>query len=239
MVVRRGFNRVIGRTAGPLPDGGRRTGGSSRPDWPVAVGVIFGAAAVLAATVMLIMLVLRTPERPAPLNGTAAPAESGVLGTAGPAGTGAPGVESNPQAARAPAGLPAQPPSGAGSGSASAAQQPSAPPLTASYAVADPSLVGYRVTVTIANPNPTPVERWTVSITLPRPTLTVSDVVGAESRQVGGTWIFVPDASTRLTPAGKSVSFGFQVDGLGLNSAPTACTIDGYPCASTSDGLPR
>lgn len=237
--VRDLFASALGRARGTRSDDERSAGEPATGGWPVGVGFVTGAAAVLAAIVLLIVLVVGTPEHPTPLN-VAPPAEVGVGSTAGP---GTPGSEASPNTAWTGPGaegvpaaeLPPRPgsPTAPGSGSASASPSAATLPLTARYTIESSSLVGYRVKVTIANPNPDPVDRWVVTITLPRSPLTVSDVVGAESRQDGSTWTFVPSASAKPAPAGKSVSFRFRVDGVGVNSAPTACTINGRPCATS------
>ncbi|RKR87555.1 cellulose binding domain-containing protein [Micromonospora pisi] len=235
--VRNLFAPAAGRGGGAGPDGDRSPR-SPFGRWPIGVGFVAGAAAVLGALVLLIALVLRTPERVTPLH-VAPPAEQGVGGTADP---GTPGSEASPAAVRtgqpgpevAP---PAVPPAGTQApGVPASGTTPDAPPpavpLTASYTIEDPTLLGYRMTVTVDNPGRAPVDRWTVTITLPRAPMGVRDVTGAEATQAGTTWTFVPAADTGPAPAGGSVSFQFRVDGVGLDSAPTACTIDTRPCAT-------
>lgn len=223
---------------------GGAAGGVTVGGWSVGVGVVAGAAAVLSAIVLLIVLVLRTPDRDGPLAVTP-PAEVGVGSSADP---GTPGNEASPNAVQTgppgpeavpPVGLPAQPenPTGAeagpGTGPASAAPPaPPAVPLTATYAIGDATLVGYRVTVTIDNPNPEPVSSWTVAITLPRSPMTVREVTGAQVTRNGTTWTFVPTPETPPAPAGGSVTFHFRVDAVGLGAAPTACTINTHPCTA-------
>ncbi|MFK3981821.1 cellulose binding domain-containing protein [Micromonospora sp. NPDC050397] len=236
--VRNLFAPAASRSAGNRPDG-RHPDRSPRVGWPVGVGFVAGAAAVLGALVLLLALVLRTPERETPLQ-VAPPAEQGIDGSPAP---GTPGNGASPPAVRtgqpgAEAAPPAVPPAGTGTtrgpGTSPGAPPPAPPtvPLTASYTVEEPSLLGYRATVTIDNPNRAPVDRWTVSITLPRAGMTVRDVVGAQSTQEGTTWTFVPATDTAPAPAGGSVSFRFRVDGVGVNSAPTACTINTHPCTT-------
>lgn len=103
-------------------------------------------------------------------------------------------------------------------------------PLTARYATVDSTLFSYRASVVITNPGPTPVTGWTLVITLPRRTLSVTDVTGAEARQSDATWTFVPEPGSGPMAAGGSVEVRFRVNGGLLGSAPTACTIDGRPC---------
>ncbi|MFI6762563.1 cellulose binding domain-containing protein [Micromonospora sp. NPDC050417] len=231
--VRHLFTPAADRTG----EAARKAPGSPLGRWPIGVGFVAGAAAVLGALVLLIALVLRTPERATPLH-VAPPAEQGVGGTAGP---GTPGSDASPAAVRTgqPEAQPAPPvpPAGADTPGAPASgatpiAPPPAVPLTASYTIEDPALLGYRMTVTVDNPGRAPVARWTVTITLPRAPMSVRDVTGAEATQAGTTWTFVPTADAGPTPAGGSVSFQFRVDGVGLDSAPTACTIDTRPCAT-------
>jgi hypothetical protein len=96
-------------------------------------------------------------------------------------------------------------------------------------------LLGYRAQVTVSNPGPGRRDSWLLTVTLPRPTLTVSDVSGAVARQDGSTWTFTPDESAARIPPAASVTVSFVVRGATLvSAAPTACTIDGRPC----DGIP-
>jgi hypothetical protein len=69
------------------------------------------------------------------------------------------------------------------------------------------------------------------TITVPPPANSVSAVSGATARQNDATWTFVPLDATRWILPGGSVRLSFQVNGVTLASAPTACTIDGQPCA--------
>jgi hypothetical protein len=60
----------------------------------------------------------------------------------------------------------------------------------------------------------------------------VTDVSGATVQQDGSTWTFRPDGGTATVPAGGSVQVRFQVRGAALvSSRPTACAVDGNPCA--------
>lgn len=118
-----------------------------------------------------------------------------------------------------------QPPGGGGE-----IQQPA---LTARYATegTDLLVLGYRGSVTITNPGTAPVDGWTVTVTLPLLSLTVTDVTGATASQDGGAWTFVPSGGTGTVPAGGSVRIGFRVTGVTVAPQPTGCTIDGRPCA--------
>ncbi|GAA2849978.1 hypothetical protein GCM10010443_09910 [Actinoplanes cyaneus] len=110
-----------------------------------------------------------------------------------------------------------------------------AAPLTASYRTSSVTggLLGYKMTVTVANPGAAAKDGWALTVTLPRPTLMVSSVNGATATQDGSTWTFVPDSSTSAVPAGGSAVISFGVTGATLiDAAPKACTIDGNTCAS-------
>ncbi|GAA2642432.1 hypothetical protein GCM10010399_90460 [Dactylosporangium fulvum] len=48
----------------------------------------------------------------------------------------------------------------------------------------------------------------------------------------GAVWTFVPDSASRRPAGGRSVTVSFRVNGAALlDMTPTACTIDGRPCA--------
>jgi hypothetical protein len=80
---------------------------------------------------------------------------------------------------------------------------------------------GYAVTV--SNPDATPVQGWTVVLTIPsgRPT----SVTGAEFTRTGNRLTFTPVAETQLVPPGGWVSFSVEVGGT-----LRACMIDGRNC---------
>jgi hypothetical protein len=109
----------------------------------------------------------------------------------------------------------------------------SQPPLTATYRTESTDLLvlGYRGAVIITNPGTQAVDSWTVTITVPPLASSVSAVSGATAQQNDATWNFVPVDATRQVPPGGSVRLSFQVNGVTLASTPTACTIDGRPCA--------
>lgn len=93
------------------------------------------------------------------------------------------------------------------------------------------SLTSYRATVTITNPRQVAVNSWTVTIILPRETLTLSNVGGATAARDSATWTIVPTAATASVAAGGSVSVSFQVNGAAVfDATPTACAIDGQAC---------
>jgi hypothetical protein len=108
-------------------------------------------------------------------------------------------------------------------------------PLTATYktASATAGLLGYQMTVTVANPAAAAKTGWTLTVTLPRPTLLVSGTKGATASQNGSVWTFTPDSTTSSVPAGGSVQVVFGVHGATLiDAAPKDCRIDGNACGA-------
>jgi hypothetical protein len=88
------------------------------------------------------------------------------------------------------------------------------------------------MTVTVANPGSSPKDGWTVTVTLPRPTLRVAGVSGATTAQDGSRWTFTPDDTTSRVPASGSVELSFEVRGATLlDATPQDCRIDANPCA--------
>jgi hypothetical protein len=203
------------------------------------IGLATAGAVVTAGTVTLVLSFLQSPDGLAPL-GVASPPPPAALeqpppGSAGPSPTpagGVAGLGSSPAAVPGTtAGVTMPPPPGPPTTPAG-----SPVPLTARYAAEGvPGLLGYRATVTVTNPGPTAAGGWTVTLTLPRTTLTVTDVSGAKARQDGATWTFTPQDGAPAVPPSGSVQLAFHVRGATLVSAkPTGCTINGRPC----EGLP-
>jgi len=89
--------------------------------------------------------------------------------------------------------------------------------------------------VTIGNPGPVPVPRWTLVVTLPRESLGVSGVEGAQASRDGAVWTFVPDRDAGQVAGSASVRVTFRVNGSLTGSAPKACTIDGVACAGLTN----
>lgn len=191
-----------------------------------------GAAAV-AGTVALLITFLHSPDGLAPL-GVGSPPPTAVDQ---PAGVPAPSASTQPGVAGLGA-SPAPPAEVDAGGSPTAGHPTTLPPgspvpLTARYAVAEngQGLLGYAATVAIANPGAIQARDWQLAVSLPRPTLMVTDIVGATARQEGSTWIFTPDARTAPLAPGGSAQVSFVVRGATLiNATPTACTINGNPC---------
>lgn len=200
--------------------------------WAVA-----GGAAAVAGTAALLAVFLNSPDGLAPLGVDSPPpaaVERPPTGTASASPTAAPGVDGAVATTAPPDGAaPARP----RPGPTPTAGPPAAPrpvPLAARYATspAEQGLLGYRAAVTIANPGAVRTDGWVLTVTLPRPTLNVTDVSGATARQDGSTWTFTPDPRTALVPPGGSVEVRFVVRGAALIPAqPTACAVDNRPCA--------
>ena len=217
--------------AGPTPQPRVRPA-ASRMRLVLAVAVVVA----LAGTGLLVWMFVRAPGGPDPL-----PEQAAVLPGASsrpaapvvvPSASSSPGAPASPRASATPGASPASlavpsvPPRPA---------RPSVPestpaPLTAGYTTTA-GLLGYRMTVTIANPAAEAQRDWQLAITLPRSTLTVANVAGATAKQDKATWTFTPDATTtRVAPAG-SVTVTFDVRGATLiDAAPRSCTINSNPC---------
>ncbi|MGW5559597.1 cellulose binding domain-containing protein [Micromonospora sp. NPDC003944] len=208
----------------------------SRATWLAVIA----ALGVLVATAVSVVGVLRTPEKLTPV--TLDPPPSVEQVGASPSGT--PRAQARP-AVPSPA-VPATP-------SASASSVPTAVPsstrptptgvtaeptpaaLGADFAITDNALLSYGATVTISNPGSVPAPRWTLVLTLPRESLGITGVEGAQASRDGAVWTFVPDDDTAQVPGSASVRVTFRVNGSLTGSAPKACTIDGVACS----GLPN
>lgn len=200
-------------------------------------GVVIAAAAVIVGTGVLVAALLRAPDRFAPL-GVGPEPDAAVESTSDPARA---GLGPNSSAGSTAPGTPSPAPTPARTGTA--APPPGTDPadpertaaLTATYRTEQATLIGYRAAVDITNANPTPVDGWTVVITLPRRTLSIAEVSGATATQDGATWTFQPDQGTRRVPPDGTVRVTFRVDGAALGAtAPTGCTVNGRPCEGTS-----
>ncbi|MGN9774470.1 cellulose binding domain-containing protein [Micromonospora sp. H33] len=204
----------------------------SRAVW-VAVAASLG---VVAATAVSVVLVLRAPERLAPV-ALDPPPDVAVVE---PPLAGTPGREASPASTRpAPARsdpsrtTPSTRPSATPAPSSAAA--PTRPALTAAFAVTDTALLSYRAAVTIGNPGSGPVPSWTLVITLPEESTDVTAVEGARVSRDGATWTFVPDGPAGQVPGQGSVRVSFRVADSSISSLPTACAIDGAACTGLSD----
>jgi cellulose binding protein with CBM2 domain len=231
--------------AGPTPQPKVREPGVRRG--PGRYLVLAGVVVVLAATALLVAVLLRASGDPAPPPGPAAalpglrsePAAPSANGPA-PHGTAAarttsptpttqaigPAVTATASSATASATTPLSP--GAPVESATRPAELSATYTTSS---ATAGLLGYEMTVTVTNPGDAPRDGWTLTVTLPRPTLTVGQVSGATASQDGSTWTFTPSPDTARIAGGASVRVAFTVHGATLiAAAPQQCRIDGRPC---------
>ncbi|MFC0529209.1 cellulose binding domain-containing protein [Phytohabitans kaempferiae] len=98
--------------------------------------------------------------------------------------------------------------------------------LGAAYETTSQRLLGYAGEVIVSNTGRATAQQWAVVITL-REGARVTDADGAEFRQQGRTVTFTGAALA----AAASVTFQFEVgSGLG-DDGPTACEVEGKPCA--------
>lgn len=194
---------------------------------------VVASLTVLVATAIPVVLVLRTPERLAPVALDPPPGP----GPAAAPEPGTPGAEARPATSVAPtpsrpAGT-ASPTTATPSSAAATTSAPAPAPLRAEFAIDESALLSYRATVDISNPGTVPAPDWTLVVTLPRESLKVTAVTGARVTRDGTTWTFVPDGGGQV-PGRGSVQVTFRVAGALVSAAPTACTIDDTACT----GLP-
>ncbi|RSM50525.1 hypothetical protein DMB66_43215 [Actinoplanes sp. ATCC 53533] len=199
--------------------------------------LLTGVLAAVAGTALLVVVLVRTPggpgtppDRAAALPGPRSrPAEPSGAGSATPAPPGPTTtltiVKTTPAtAATKPAPSPA---------ATAPITENAQVPLTASYRTSSTTagLLGYQMTVTVANPGTAPRNGWALTVTLPRSTLLVSGVSGATTTRDGPVWSFTPNPTTALVPAGGTVELTFEVNGATLiDATPQDCRIDGNRC---------
>jgi cytoskeletal protein RodZ len=217
--------------AGPTPQARVRPA-TSRMRLVLAMAVVVA----LGGTALLIWVFVRAPGDPDLLPEQAA-VLPGSSSSVRPTTSGSSPSASAAPSASASRGLSATTPSA----SAASLAIPSLPlrstlpesapaPLTAGYTTTA-GLLGYKMTVTIANPAAVAQQNWQLTITLPRSTLTVANVAGATAEQDKATWTFTPDASTARIPAAGSAKLTFDVRGATLiDAAPKSCQINEHPC---------
>ncbi|MEV1289714.1 cellulose binding domain-containing protein [Micromonospora sp. NPDC049679] len=200
--------------------------------WPLprrTLGAVVAATlAVLVGAATLAVVLLPGPPANTPSARQGAP-EAAREATPHP---GSPGIDAG---AASPVSL-AAPGPGPSSGTPTRPVVRPAPtplPLAAQYATVDTALLSYGASVIITNPGPVPVSGWTLVVTLPGRTLTVSEVSGARASQSDAVWTFIPEPETRQVAAGGAVEVRFRVNGSLLSAAPTGCALDGRPCAVT------
>ncbi|WP_327003173.1 cellulose-binding domain-containing protein [Dactylosporangium sp. NBC_01737] len=191
-------------------------------DTSVVLGLIAGAFATLLGTAVLVAAFVWPP---APSTSAAAGSPPSAAGHPGGSAQHIPSasVTASPSRSTKPT-----PGTSTSSGSRTAAPVP----LTARFTKgADGGLAGYQATVAITNPGTAPVSGWTVTLTLPRSTLNVTDVDGATVTRDGAVWTFIPVSTTAQVAAGRQVTVSFRVSGAALlDATPTGCAIDGRPC---------
>jgi hypothetical protein len=196
---------------------------------PFAGGVVIASVAVVVGTVIVAGVLVRASgeDRPEVDAAVTAPAESPPPSP--------PTVELLPAPSSPSASPSKSAPSSPSESPVPRTRPPSPrPALTARYATeaGSVSLVSYRGVVVIGNPGSAPVDGWTLVITLPRPTLTVTEVVGADASQNGAVWTFVPLSGTRRVPARGSVTIRFKVGGTTPGTAPHSCRINTAACTT-------
>jgi cellulose binding protein with CBM2 domain len=212
--------------------------------------LLVGVLAALAGTALLVVVLVRAPDGstpppdraaalPGPPSQPSQPAPAAQSAQPGVVGSTAPSPPATATATATASSVTAPTPATTATGPAPAtsvrvpATEGAQAPLTASYRTTSGTagLLGYRMTVTVANPGPAPKDGWTLTVTLPRSTLRVTGVSGATATQDGSAWSFVPDATTSRVPADGSVEMAFEVQGATLiNATPRDCRIDADQC---------
>lgn len=199
--------------------------------------LVAGVVVALAGTALLVVVLVRAPAGPPPPPGRAGalpglpsrPAEPSAALSALP---GLPGPTTTPSVSKSASAKATTKPAPSAGGKAPVTEIAQVP-LTASYRTSSVTagLLGYRMTVTVANPGAKAKDGWALTVTLPRSTLRVSGVSGGTAAQDGSEWSFTPDATTSRVAAGGSVELSFEVHGATLlNAAPQECRIDGNNC---------
>ncbi|MCG5449355.1 MULTISPECIES: cellulose binding domain-containing protein [Micromonospora] len=208
----------------------------SRATWVAVVA----ALGVLIATAVSIVGVLRTPEKMTPVTLDPPPSveQVGASPSATPRAQARPALTSPAVTAAPSASASSVPPAVTSSTRPTptgATAEPTPEALGAAFAITDNALLSYGATVTISNPGAVPAPGWTLVVTLPRESLGVSGVEGAQVSRDGAVWTFVPDPNTGQVPGNASVPVTFRVNGSLTGSAPKACTIDGVACSGLSN----
>ena len=200
--------------------------------------LLAGVLAALAGTSLLVALLVRSPGDPAPPPGPAAALPVPPAQPTGPVTSAAPATPTSTATSSLAGAATVTAPTTQGSSPSrpgSAATGGTAPALTASYTTSSATvgLLGYQMKVTVANAGTAAKDGWVLTVTLPRPTLLVSEVSGATATQQGSVWTFTPAATTARVPAHGSVAVVFSVHGATLiDAAPQDCRIDGGRCDS-------
>jgi hypothetical protein len=108
---------------------------------------------------------------------------------------------------------------------------PPAPAVLHAYyqTLVDPVDGAYTGKIIISNTGGTTASGWTVTIYLPGDEM-VTAAQGAQFDQPGSPVTFTPDGSTQIVPAGKSMSFTFNVTGTTSTDPPSGCLLNGGQC---------
>jgi hypothetical protein len=218
----------------------RVAGSTDRGRWIGRLLLATGVLAAVGGTVLLIVFLVRTPA------GLALTPDPAALPAVSSSHSAAPSAAGSPGATRTASVLPPGSPSPSGPSrtappatTGSPHRDGAAVPLTARYTAASYAvgLLGYRATVTVTNPGSTIRDGWLLTVTLPRPSLTVSGASGATVVQNGRTWTFTPSGSTVRIPPGGSAQIAYDVHGATLvDAAPDDCRVDDHRCTGTSAG---
>jgi hypothetical protein len=211
-----------------------RPSGSRR----LVAGVIAGVVATLLGTALLVVAFLSAGDRPPALGARSAPdqAASGPNDDQQPVTA---ATQVPPRPSSHPPFVSAPTPAAASTAPDSPAATPQPAELAATFARRGQSgtLASYGASITITNPGEVTIHGWTVTLSLSRASLTVSDVNGATARQDGTRWIFSPSADTAEVAPHASVVVSLRVNGLAvLLAEPVDCTIDARPCTAERAG---
>ncbi|MEV1076348.1 cellulose binding domain-containing protein [Micromonospora parva] len=207
----------------------------SRATWLAVIA----ALGVLVATAVSVVGVLRTPEKLTPVTLDPPPSvqQVGAAPSDTPRAQARPALTSPAVSAPPPTSASSAPPTEASTRPTptGASAEPTAAALSADFAITDNALLSYGATVTISNPGAVAVPQWTLVVTLPRESLRISGVEGAQASHDGAVWTFVPDGDAGRVAGSASIQVTFRVNGSLTGSAPEACTIDGVACAGLSN----
>ncbi|MGW7755988.1 cellulase family glycosylhydrolase [Streptomyces violaceusniger] len=102
---------------------------------------------------------------------------------------------------------------------------------TVGYRVADEWGNGFQGEITIRNTGAAAITGWTLGFTFANGQA-ITNMWGGTPRQAGAAVTVTPASYTATIPARGAVTLGFTADKGGINSAPTAFTLDGGACAT-------
>jgi hypothetical protein len=108
---------------------------------------------------------------------------------------------------------------------------------TATFAKTSDWGTGFEANYTITNTMSVPLDSWSVAFTLPA-TEKVTSLWNGTLTSSGNTYTATNVSWNAPVAPGASVSVGFDASYSGTYQAPTACTLNGNPCAGGSDTTP-